>query len=102
MIKNRFVAPLLFAILLAPLVARGQEPRPAAQPPANYGRFVIVFSPYARADTFLLDTQTGKTWQLAKYTDVLGEPLVWQYLSKFDNEADLLQWMIQQKTKAEK
>src|SRR5271157_3283094 len=28
------------------------------------GRYQIVFNPNVRADTFLLDTQVGKVWQL--------------------------------------
>lgn len=40
-------------------------------------RFQILFSPHKAADTFMLDTQTGKVWQLTQFSDVNGEPVVW-------------------------
>ena len=43
-----------------------------------------------RADTFLLDTATGKIWQLAKLTDMKGEPVVWQYMERLDNPLDVI------------
>jgi hypothetical protein len=33
------------------------------------GRYQIFFNPNARADTFLVDTQTGKVWQ---FVDIHG------------------------------
>jgi hypothetical protein len=38
-----------------------------AQQPPREGRYVILFSPVARPDTFLLDTATGNTWVLHRY-----------------------------------
>lgn len=52
-------------------------------------RFQIVFNQNARADTFLLDTQKGKVWQLTKITDVEGQPTVWQPLDVIDPEGDI-------------
>ena len=34
-----------------------------ASPPPQQARFIVVFSPLARADTYLLDSQTGRIWQ---------------------------------------
>jgi hypothetical protein len=52
------------------------------------GRYQILFSPLARADTFLLDTETGKVWQLTKFTDANGEPLAWVPMDRLDSQAD--------------
>lgn len=52
-------------------------------------RFEIIFNPNARADTFLLDTQKGKVWQLTKITDVESQPTVWQPLEIIDPEGDI-------------
>jgi hypothetical protein len=52
-------------------------------------RFQIVFNPNARADTFLLDTQKGKVWQLTKITDVETQPTVWEPMSIIDPEGDI-------------
>jgi len=52
-------------------------------------RFEIIFNPNARADTFLLDTQKGKVWQLTKITDVESQPTVWQPLEIIDPDGDI-------------
>ena len=54
------------------------------------GRYQIVMNPQVRADTFLLDTATGKIWQMAKLTDMKGEPVVWQYMERLDNPLDVI------------
>jgi len=53
------------------------------------GRYQIVINPQARADTFLLDTATGRVWQLIKYGDLNGEPPAWQLMHRIDNDLDL-------------
>jgi hypothetical protein len=52
------------------------------------GRFRIFFSPHARADTYLLDTQTGKVWQLTQFTGLNGEPTAWVPMSRLENSED--------------
>jgi len=84
--------------LLPPASAQDRPREPRA--PDQYGRFVITFSPHARADTFLLDTQTGKVWELIRYTDLEGEPRVWRAVDRLDSEAQELQWLRQQPTKS--
>jgi len=39
----------------------------------NVGRFQVFFSPFARADTFLVDTTNAETWVLVKDKD--GTPV---------------------------
>ena len=81
--------------------ALAQESPPTPQPSTSQGRYVIVFSPLARADTFLLDTQTGRVWQLTTYTDVVGEPRVWKNMARIDTEADLFNWLTTQEIKSD-
>lgn len=57
----------------------------SAAPPPQNGRFVIVFSPLVRADTFLLDTQSGRIWTPTKYEDLVGEPTVWEDMLIIDS-----------------
>ena len=52
-------------------------------------RFQIVFNPNVRADTFLLDTQKGKVWQMTKYTDIENQPTVWQPMEIIDPDGDI-------------
>jgi hypothetical protein len=66
-------------LVLASADASAQESRSdlfSQQP----GRYQIVMNPQIRADTFLLDTATGKIWQLAKLT--MGNPFPPEALSR--------------------
>lgn len=51
-------------------------------------RYQIVFNPSARADTFMIDTQKGKVWQLTKITDVESQPTIWQPMVVLDGSGD--------------
>ena len=44
---------------------------------SQVGRYQIVFSPHARADSYLLDTVTGRTWEHAIHKTYKGEPTFW-------------------------
>lgn len=59
---------------------------------SQVGRYQIVFNPAVRQDTFLLDTVEGRIWTPIRYTDIQGEPIVWQYSSRVDNFQELLTW----------
>lgn len=85
-------------IVFAASLATAQE-RPQARAPDQYGRYVVTFSPFARADSFLLDTQTGRVWQLTRFTDLEGEPLIWKNMERIDSEAQLMQWLRSQAPK---
>ena len=41
-----------------------------------------------RADTYLIDAQTGKTWQRTKLTDLEGQPELWVYEDRIDSLAE--------------
>ena len=53
------------------------------------GRYVIVHSPHVQRDTVLLDTATGKTWQLQTDSSLAGEPYIWVPLARDDNPAEM-------------
>jgi hypothetical protein len=53
------------------------------------GRFQIFYSPHAARDTFLLDTETGRVWQLTGFSYLDGEPVAWDLMTRIDNKEDL-------------
>jgi hypothetical protein len=68
------VAPAFADDMVVPESNRGDRIGPLV-----HGRWEILFSPIARADTFLLDTETGRTWQLV--VNKHSAPL-WQEVTK--------------------
>lgn len=89
--KAWIVALILAGCCVALLAqsTRPATPQPRSTQPA---RFQIVINPSARADTFLLDTATGTIWQRTKYTDLEGQPEVWQIQDRVDSQLDLVAW----------
>jgi hypothetical protein len=87
---------ILLALIIAsgaPVLALAQS-APAPPPTVkdfwpseqnDNGRFRILFSPHARADTFLLDTQTGRVWQLKGLN---GEPAAWSPMTRLDSSQE--------------
>jgi hypothetical protein len=53
------------------------------------GRFQIVMRDGVRADTFLLDTQEGRVWQLTQFTGIDSQPTVWVPMKRIDSAKDL-------------
>jgi hypothetical protein len=93
---------LVFACLGLLLAQPANSVKSAAPAPhaTTTGRYQIVFSPHVRADAFLLDTETGRTWQWVQYTDVPGTPTVWTIRQRFDSPAELAAWYIRENTPA--
>lgn len=60
------------------LLSACDEPKPDAPEPSDVGRWVIVHSPHIESDTMLLDTATGRTWQLVNAGTVKDQELDWQ------------------------
>lgn len=50
------------------------------------GRYQIINSPHNVRDTFLLDTATGRVWQLIRYTDIVSEPTAWSEMPRVDQD----------------
>jgi hypothetical protein len=57
-------------------------------PTPTLGRYQIVMSPHNARDTFLLDTETGRVWQLTVMTYLNGEPAVWDLMPRIDTTED--------------
>jgi hypothetical protein len=53
------------------------------------GRYQIVINPQVARYTFLVDTATGRVWQLTTYTDLNDSPLTWSIMPRVDNDADI-------------
>jgi hypothetical protein len=52
------------------------------------GRYQIIMSPHNARDTFLLDSETGRVWQLTIFTFLNGEPGVWDLMPRIDTPED--------------
>jgi hypothetical protein len=50
-------------------------------PPTESGRYVVTYSPNVARDTFLVDTGTGRVWQLVEDKDHNES---WQAMSRSD------------------
>lgn len=60
---------------------------------AQQGRYQIVINPSAGGVSDLLDTWTGKVWQQTKLVDMDGEPTVWLFMDKIDNDEQFDAWI---------
>lgn len=90
---KKWLGMLLFLFLTPiPLIAQ-QKPLQLPQEVQFNSRFVIWSNPNVRADTFLLDTWTGRVWELLTYTDIEGKPRIWQYMVRVDTPKELLDWL---------
>lgn len=74
--------------LSAVVLAAGYGAANAQTQPAPNARYVIVFSPRTERNTFLLDTQTGRTWQITTYSFLNGDPNAWVLVDRIDTDAD--------------
>lgn len=83
----------LAVLTLAPIHA--DQGRPPLAPVSNQidGRYQIIFNPNVRADLFLLDTETGRTWVHVEASDYQGNPTFWQYQARIDNFDDMVAWV---------
>jgi hypothetical protein len=92
--KKWIALSLLFVLALfitAKLAA--QSAQSASRTTSNPdGRFRIIMRDGVRADTFLLDTETGKVWARVAFTNVKGTPDVWVYEDRLDNESQRETW----------
>ena len=64
-----------------------------AGPVGAPGRYVVVHSPHVQRDTLLLDTATGKTWQLQ--SDPTRDAFFWVPLARADNTPEMQAWLKQ-------
>jgi len=76
-----------FAALVLSVAALTGCDKPQQQPKQQ--RFQIVFNPNVRADTFLLDTEKGRVWQMTKLTDLEGQPTIWMQMDVVDETGEM-------------
>ena len=74
----------ILTILLITLTQTACVSAETTVPNTNNGRYVMYMNPLVRADQFILDTKTGKAWQLV--TDKNGNALFQQMFYDSYNE----------------
>lgn len=94
----------VLCVLLVVTISYGQQPSKSQPKPVVNDhpseRYAIFFSPHARADQYLVDTDTGRVWQKVTYTDLVGEPEVWMPLTRIDSDAQFDEWLKKQVNKS--
>ena len=82
---------LRFRCALAALIAvtACQHAFGATATEGGVGRYVIIHSPIVERDTMLLDTVTGRTWQLVEETDLNDGPLAWSPVPQLNTKEDM-------------
>lgn len=94
---------LVFALALLGIAyaqsTRPSLPNPQLQTAANGGRFQIVMSAVTARNTFLLDTQTGKVWQLTQFSDLEDDPTAWMIQTRVGSDLDLTRFALSHKPK---
>lgn len=70
--------------------------------PSPPGRYQIVSNPSVARDTFLLDTSTGRVWQLTQFGDIIGEPSAWDMIPRIDTDEDFNAFLTSHRLKPKK
>jgi hypothetical protein len=94
--KYIIVALVVIGMMFAVAIAQSTHP---VAPPSNSapnGRYQIIFSPLARADVYLLDTETGKVWHPVTITNVKGDPEIWLPEDRMDSQEAYAKWSLEQ------
>lgn len=82
MMQLAAAAALAMSFML-PVTATGQTVTQGGQ----QGRYIIIHSPHVQRDTVLLDTATGRTWQLQ--TNMATERQFWMPMARADNQQEM-------------
>jgi hypothetical protein len=104
---KKLVVLIVFVMVACAIAQTAKAPQSAKQPtsvaaaPAqsHVGKYQLFFSPLARADVYLVDTETGKIWKPititnAKDTNLQSAPEVWVYQERVDSARDFDAWMM--------
>jgi len=101
--KKLFVVVLV--VVVSAIGQTAKAPQPAKQPTvaatapqSHVGRYQLFFSPHARADVYLVDTETGLIWKPitinnAKDENFNSPPELWVYQERVDIEREFDLWM---------
>ena len=94
-IKTALLTGVVLGLAGSPVLAQAPNTDqfvPKTDQPANarhaQGRYQIVTSPHNARDTFLLDTETGRVWQLTVFSFLNDEPVVWNVMPRIDDDDD--------------
>jgi len=88
---KRFLMCFLFsATLFAQDAAKKLPIKTEVGPSAP--RYQLFVNPNVRADTFLLDTVTGKIWLRTSFVNYAGEPDVWVAQDRVDDDYQMAAW----------
>ncbi len=104
--KKLVVVAVVWVVVAGAIAQTVRAPQSAKQPAAaaavpaqsHVGKYQLFFSPLARADVYLVDTETGKIWKPititnAKDTNLKSAPEVWVYQERVDSQRDFDTWM---------
>jgi hypothetical protein len=85
-------------VKMLPKVPIAQQETSATQT-GHVGRYQIFFSPHARADVYLVDTETGRIWRPVTVNNATDDnfktpPELWVYQDRVDNEKEFNSWMV--------
>lgn len=96
--RERIVWMLVTLLLISYSVLHGQSGKPTVlrQATTPCGRYQMFFSPLARADEYLIDTETGTIWRATEFTNIKGHPEVWIVQPRTDSKAELEAWELKQ------
>jgi hypothetical protein len=94
------VVSVLVALVTMVAIVTAQQSAPARTSGPEIGRYQVFINPQIRADTFLLDTATGRIWTPGRYEAFVDEPRVWELQTKVDSETQLRAFLATQKLKA--
>jgi hypothetical protein len=81
-------------------VTKGTPAQTATQEKSSAGRYQIFFSPHARADVYLLDTETGRIWHPVTISNTTDRnlkshpPEIWIYQDRIDSEQQFDAWTL--------
>jgi hypothetical protein len=81
--------PLIFGLTVALIGSGAAEESRSDLFSQQPGRYQIVTSPQSAKFTFLIDTATGRIWQLATFTDIKGDPTIWEIMPRIDSNEEL-------------
>lgn len=81
-------------LVLTLFLAGGNSAQVRQQPEVKSvpGRYQIVINPEYRADVFLLDTETGRTWVRTEITNLDGHPSIWMPKDRIDCDEQFTEW----------
>jgi hypothetical protein len=99
----------IVAALTVVALGLSQTPRQTKieHPTVQSGRYQLFFGPHSRADTYLLDTQTGSVWRPLTVTGateqgISGNPQIWVHQDRLDNSTELYEWVVMHSPHASK